>query len=67
MQQLKDVKLKKQILNSVSALTQQRELANKDLQNSLSDRKTVTKEYIMSRFPNDYRKYRDTLSELKIL
>lgn len=43
------------------------EIAQKNLQESLLDRKIIVKEFIMSRFWNDFDKYRTLLDELHIL
>jgi len=43
------------------------DMAQKNLQSSIIDRKIIVKDFIMSRFPNEFEKYRTLLDEMHLL
>jgi len=63
---LNKVKLKKETINQ-EQLLQDFELQNKNLSETISDRKTLLKVHLQNQFQEDYDKYIAKLQELKVL
>lgn len=63
---IKDIKLKKNVQN-IDDLRENFETSGKNLSTSFADRKQILKEYLQSKYPNEYQKYEETLHEMKLL
>jgi len=64
--QCKDIKLKKHN-KAVQDLMEQFSASNQKVVTTFSDRKQVLKDYVQSKYPDDYRKYEEVLQELQVL
>lgn len=63
---IKDIKLKKNI-QDIEDIRESFETSGKNLSASFADRKQILKDYLQSKYPNDYQKYEETLHEMKLL
>jgi len=63
---IKDIKLKKNI-QDIEDIRENFETSGKNLSESFADRKQILKEYLQSKYPNDFQKYEETLHEMKLL
>jgi len=63
---IKDIKLKKNI-QDIEDIRENFETSGKNLSASFADRKQILKDYLQSKYPNDYQKYEETLHEMKLL
>lgn len=63
---IKDIKLKKNI-QDIEDIRENFETSGKNLSASFADRKQILKEYLQSKYPNDFQKYEETLHEMKLL
>lgn len=64
--QCKDIKLKK-YNPAVQDLMEQFTASNQKIISTFSDRKQVLKDYVQTKYPDDYVKYEEVLQELKVL
>ena len=64
--QCKDIKLKKHN-KAVQDLMEQFSASNQKVVTTFSDRKQVLKDYVKSKYPDDYAKYEEVLQELKVI
>ena len=64
--QCKDIKLKK-YNPAVQDLLEQFAASNQKIISTFSDRKQVLKDYVQSKYPDDYSKYEEVLQELQVL
>jgi hypothetical protein len=64
--QCKDIKLKKQN-KAVQDLMEQFVVSNQKVITTFSDRKQVLKDYIQTKYPDEYAQYEQVLQELKVL
>lgn len=64
--QIKDIKLKKNIQDMGDAM-KNFEVSGKNLSTSFADWKEILKEYLHSKYPNNYQKYEDILHDMKLL
>lgn len=63
---IKDIKLKKNI-QDIEDIRENFETSGKNLSASFADWKEILKEYLKSKYPNDYQKYEETLHDMKLL
>lgn len=63
---IKDIKLKKNI-QDIEDIRENFETSGKNLSASFADWKEILKDYLKSKYPNDYQKYEETLHEMKLL
>jgi hypothetical protein len=64
--QCKDIKLKK-YNPAVQDLMEQFTASNQKIISTFSDRKQVLKDYVQTKYPDDYAKYEEVLQELKVV
>lgn len=64
--QCKDIKLKK-YNPAVQDLMEQFTASNQKIISTFSDRKQVLKDYVQTKYPDDYSKYEEVLQELKVV
>lgn len=64
--QCKDIKLKK-YNPAVQDLLEQFTASNQKIISTFSDRKQVLKDYVQTKYPDDYSKYEEVLQELKVI
>jgi uncharacterized lipoprotein YajG len=62
----KDIKLKKNN-KAVQDLMEQFAASNQKIITTFSDRKQVLKDYVQTKYPDDYAQYEEVLQELKVL
>jgi len=62
----KDIKLKKHN-KAVQDLLEQFSASNQKVVSTFSDRKQVLKDYVQSKYPDDYAQYEEVLQELKVI
>jgi hypothetical protein len=63
---IKDIKLKKNI-QDIEDIRENFETSGKNLSESFADWKEILKDYLKSKYPNDFQKYEETLHEMKLL
>jgi len=63
---IKDIKLKKNI-QDIEDIRESFETSGKNLSESFADRKQILKDYLKTKYPDDFQKYEETLHEMTLL